>query len=155
MTYRAVKTLTMAFLLLSVVIQSASGEDTAKSEQSCGKMTIRDAAEILGVSSEAVKYSYSNEMKTCSYRVSFDKRINYSLYLANDEPSAQSEMATVTEGLKMLVSCRPVENVGDSAIYCSGDRAERFLVQKDKMWVDIRSPKGLDVMIRVSKKILQ
>ncbi len=157
MIYKTVRIFTMICLLSPVVVQQVSGQEASdlKLQQPCGNITINDAAEILGVSSETVKHTYSEEMKTCSYMVAFDKMINYSLYFADDATSAQSEMADVAQGLKMLANCRAVENVGESAVYCNGDKAERFLVQKNKIWIDIRSPKGLDIMIRVANKILQ
>ena len=151
---REVMLMTIVFFIAAFTFNGKQAQATEVS-MPCGGMTLDSAAEILGEKAESVNYSYSEELKTCSYSVTLFTSIRYSVYSETDPSTAQSEMAAVVDGLKVLVPCNAVDNLGDAAMYCSGDTAERLLVRKGKSWIDIRTPKGLEAMTRVARQVLQ
>lgn len=91
----------------------------------------------------------------CSYRVSLVKSINYAVYAERNAVTAEAEMTKVVDGLRFLVECELVAGIGDAAFYCGGDRAERFLVRKGAVWIDVQTPRGLDAKKRVANQVLK
>lgn len=127
----------------------------ADPEMPCGAMTLPAAAGILGVQEAEVTFSYSEELRTCSFRVDLTRSIDYSLYVESDAATAAAEMATVADGLGFIAECEAVDDPGEEALYCLGDNAERLLVRIGRAWVDVRRPAGREVMQRVARQVLQ
>lgn len=123
--------------------------------QPCGGMTVEIAAEILGVPGEGIEYSYSDMLKKCSYRLSLLKSVGYAVYPESNPTTASVEMAKVVEGLKMLGACESVPGIADAAVYCGGDKADRFLVRKGAVWIDVQTPDGIDAKKRVADQVMQ
>lgn len=120
----------------------------------CGGMTEAAAADILGVAAQDIRYSYSDMLRMCSFQAGIGKSVSYAVYVESDAETAAAEMAVVADGLQFLVACEPAADVGDEGIYCSGDRADRLLVRKGAVWVDIHAPAGLDAKKRVALSVL-
>ena len=121
----------------------------------CGGMTKDVAAEILGVPAEQVEYSFSDQLNMCSYRVNLIKSVNYAVYAEPNAVTAEAEMAKVVDGLTYLAACEPVAGIGDASFYCGGDRADRLLVRKGAVWIDVQTPSGLEAKKRVAEQVLK
>jgi hypothetical protein len=150
----------MMIMVLSGCSEATDNDVQAKASlkrltMPCGAMTRAAAAQILAVAEDEVEYSYSEQLKTCSYRAGLAKSVSYTVYAEPDAATAKSEMAKVAEGLKFLVECETVDGYGDEAVYCNGDRAERMLVRKGGDWIDIIGPSGREPMANVAVQVFQ